>query len=79
MTLKTKAIKAQSGTVVGPTVSICNAEGVCFMGSPEGPWPGNPQGVVARSLCAEGTRPHSRLALRAARPGREPSNSINRP
>ena len=79
MTHKTKAFKAQSATVVGPTVSICNAEGVRFMGSPCGPVPGSPQGVVARSLCARGTRPHARLALRAARPGREPSDSVSRP
>ena len=79
MTHKTKAIKAQSESLASAKLSLCNAEGICLMGSPEGPGPGRPQGVVARSLCAEGTLPHSRLALRPARPGREPSNSVNRP
>jgi len=78
VTHKTKAIKAQSEALASAKASFCNAEGICFMGSPEGPGPGRPQGVVARSLGAEGTRPHSRLALRAARPGREPFNSVNR-
>ena len=76
---KTNAIKAQSETLASAKVSLCNAEGVCFMGSPFGPVPRSPRGVVARSLCAEGTLPHSRLALRAARHGREPSDSVNRP
>ena len=79
MTHKTKAIKLRSESLASAKLSLCNAEGVCFVGSPDGPGPRRPQGVVARSLCARGTRPHSRLALRAARPGREPSISVNRP
>ena len=37
MTHKTKAIKAQSESLASAKLSLCNAEGVCFMGSPEGP------------------------------------------
>jgi len=81
VTHKTNAIKARSESLASATLRLCNAEDACFMGSPEGPGPGpsSPQGVVARSLCANGTRPYSRLALWATRPGREPSNSVNRP
>jgi len=52
MTPKTKAIKARSESLASAKPSRCNAKGVCFMGSPEGPG--------------------------LARPGREPSNSVNR-
>jgi len=79
VTQKAKAIKAQSESLASAKLGLCNAGGVCFKGSSEGPGPGRPQGVVARSVCAEGTRPHSRLALWAARPVREPFNIVNRP
>lgn len=79
MTHKTKAITAETEGLASAKVSLCNAGGVCFMGSPEGPGPGTPQGVVARSLRARGTRRDLRLALWPARPGRGSCNSVNRP
>ena len=79
MTHKTMAIKAQSETLVSAKAGLCNGEGICFMGSSPKSGPGNPQGVVARSLCAAGTRPRWLRALRAARVGREHSKSVNRP
>jgi hypothetical protein len=71
--------KAQSAAMPSGIASICNAAAAYFMRSPFGPKAGWPQGVVAHSLCAEGTPPHSRLALRPACLGREPSDSVNRP
>jgi len=61
VTQETPARKAQSAAVAVPTASICNAAGGRFLRSPEGPVPGRPQGVVADSLCAKGTRPRPRL------------------
>src|SRR5439155_17775481 len=79
VTQETLSIEAQSADVVTPTSSICNAEGERFLRSPEGPVPGRPQGVVAGSLCAEGTPPRPRLALWPARHRRGHAFSVNRP
>src|SRR5439155_18284666 len=76
---ETLSIEAQSADVATPTSSICNAEGERFLRSPEGPVPGRPQGVVAGSLCAEGTPPRPRLALWPARHRRGHAFSVNRP
>ena len=79
MIQETGAIEAQSAAVAVATASICNAEGARFLKAPEGLEPGKALGVVAASLCAEGTRPWLRLAQRLARLQRASSGSVNRP
>ena len=79
MTQETGAIKAQSGSGVVPPLSICNAEGARFLGSPEGLGFLGAHAVVAASLCAVSTPPRQRLGLRPQGPKREAPNSVNRP
>ena len=79
MTHQTGARKAQSAAIAAAMASICNAAGARLMRSPFGLGARGPQGRVTRSLCAGGTRPRVRLALRPARSQREPSHSVSRP
>src|SRR2546423_15671617 len=73
------ACKAESADVAAATASISNTAGALLLRSPVGPVAGRPQGRVAGSLRAAGTRPHPPLALGPASHRRVPSPTVKRP
>jgi len=79
VTLQTAARKARGAAQAGRLGKPRNAAGCRLQRSPEGPGPRGAQGGVAPLARAASPGCATRLALRPARPRREPFHSVHRP